>query len=49
MMLKNVSQFGMKMQLNQIEGPRQLLALDIGINSVAVAISCLSLRKAYVV
>lgn len=45
---KKVSSFAMKLHLNRIEGPKQVLALDIGTLSTGVAISCLDLKKAYV-
>ena len=45
---KKLSHFAMKMHLNKINGPKQILALDMGSLWTGVAISCYNLKKAYV-
>ncbi len=48
MKLRNVSRYGMKLSLEQIKGPKKLIAVDVGSKSTAIAVSCTNLQKAYV-
>ena len=45
---KQMSQFGLKLYLNQQPGPKKLLGFDIGSINTGVSVSCDSLTNAYV-
>lgn len=47
-LMKSMTRFGMKLALSQIQGPKRILALDVGTLNTGVAVSCPQLKQSYV-